>query len=101
MVGTERVAVVRHTGGISCVSNVCRHQGGPLGEGRIVDGCLTCPWHGYQYLPESGSSPPPFTEKIPTYRVRVVGGRVQVHRTANAPGIHVPAAPVSGATGAA
>lgn len=101
MVGTERVAVVRHAGGISCVSNVCRHQGGPLGEGRIVDGCLTCPWHGYQYLPESGSSPPPFTEKIPTYRVRVVGGRVQVHQTANPPGTHVPAAPVSGAKGAA
>jgi len=101
MVGTERVALVRHAGGISCVSNVCRHQGGPLGEGRIVDGCLTCPWHGYQYLPESGSSPPPFTEKIPTYRVRVIGGRVQVHRTANAPGTHVPAAPVDGARGAA
>lgn len=101
MVGTERVAVVRHAGGISCVSNVCRHQGGPLGEGRIVDGCLTCPWHGYQYLPESGSSPPPFTEKIPTYRVRVVDGRVQVHRTANPPGTHVPAAPVSGAKGVA
>jgi len=101
IVGTERVAVVRHAGGISCVSNVCRHQGGPLGEGRIVDGCLTCPWHGYQYLPESGSSPPPFTEKIPTYRVRVVGDRIQVHRTANPPGTHVPAAPVSGTKGAA
>jgi nitrite reductase/ring-hydroxylating ferredoxin subunit/DMSO/TMAO reductase YedYZ heme-binding membrane subunit len=96
LVGSERVAVVRHAGGISCVSNVCRHQGGPLGEGRIVDGCLTCPWHGYQYLPESGSSPPPFTEKIPTYRVRIVGDRVQVHRDANPPGTHVPAAPVPG-----
>lgn len=92
VVGAERVAVVRHAGGISCVSNVCRHQGGPLGEGRIVDGCLTCPWHGYQYLPESGSSPPPFTEKIPTYRVRIVDGRVQVHPDANPPGTPVPAA---------
>lgn len=94
VVGRERVAVVRHAGGISCVSNVCRHQGGPLGEGRIVDGCLTCPWHGYQYLPESGSSPPPFTEKIPTYRVRIVDGRIQVHRTANPPGTPVPPAAI-------
>jgi nitrite reductase/ring-hydroxylating ferredoxin subunit/DMSO/TMAO reductase YedYZ heme-binding membrane subunit len=101
IVGPERVAVVRHAGGISCVSNVCRHQGGPLGEGRIVDGCLTCPWHGYQYLPESGSSPPPFTEKIPTYRVRVVGGRIQAHRTPNPPGTHVPPASVSGPRGTA
>ena len=48
------------------VSNVCQHQNGPLGEGKIIDGCITCPWHGYQYLPESGASPPPFTEKVPT-----------------------------------
>ena len=93
-VGTERVAVVRHAGGISCVTNVCRHQGGPLGEGRIVDGCLTCPWHGYQYVPESGTSPPPFTEKIATYRVRVSEGRVLVHRTPNPPGTPVPPAAV-------
>lgn len=101
LVGPERVAVVRHAGGISCVSNVCRHQGGPLGEGRIVDGCLTCPWHGYQYLPDSGTSPPPFTEKIPTYRVRVVEGRIQVHRTPNPPGTRVQPAPVSGPRGTA
>ena len=101
MVGRERVAVVRHAGGISCVSNVCRHQGGPLGEGRIVDGCLTCPWHGYQYLPDSGTSPPPFSEKIPTYRVRVVDGRVQVHRTPNPPGTLVPPALISGQGSAA
>jgi nitrite reductase/ring-hydroxylating ferredoxin subunit/DMSO/TMAO reductase YedYZ heme-binding membrane subunit len=88
----ERVALVRHDRGISCVTNVCRHQGGPLGEGRIVDGCLTCPWHGYQYLPESGTSPPPFTEKVATYRVRVVGDRVQVHEVPNSPGTHVDAA---------
>ena len=33
------------------------HRGGPLGEGRIVDGCLTCPWHGYQYIVTNGQSP--------------------------------------------
>lgn len=92
VVGEERVALVRHNGRLSCVTNVCRHQGGPLGEGRIVDGCLTCPWHGYQYVPESGTSPPPFTEKIATYRVRIVGDRVQVHRQANPPGTPVPPA---------
>ena len=26
-----------------------------------MDGCITCPWHGYQYLPHNGQSPPPFT----------------------------------------
>ncbi len=72
----ERVAIFRHDGKVSAVSNVCRHQNGPLGEGRIIDGCITCPWHGYQYLPETGASPPPFTDKVPTYETRVMNGKV-------------------------
>jgi methionine sulfoxide reductase heme-binding subunit len=74
--GGERVAVFRYDGKVSAVSNVCRHQNGPLGEGRIIDGCITCPWHGYQYQPECGASPPPFTDRIATYRTRVEDGRV-------------------------
>ncbi len=77
-VGEERVAVFRYGDCVSAVSNVCQHQNGPLGEGRIIDGCITCPWHGYQYLPQSGASPAPFTEKIPTFRTRIVDGRVFV-----------------------
>jgi methionine sulfoxide reductase heme-binding subunit len=75
----ERVAVFRYDGKVSAVSNVCRHQNGPLGEGRIVDGCITCPWHGYQYLPDTGMSPPPFDDRVPVYRTRVVNDQVFVH----------------------
>jgi nitrite reductase/ring-hydroxylating ferredoxin subunit/DMSO/TMAO reductase YedYZ heme-binding membrane subunit len=75
-VGGERVAIFHHEGRVSAVSNVCRHQNGPLGEGKIVDGCITCPWHGYQYDPATGKSPPPFTEQVPTFNVRVREGRV-------------------------
>jgi nitrite reductase/ring-hydroxylating ferredoxin subunit/DMSO/TMAO reductase YedYZ heme-binding membrane subunit len=89
MVGGERVAVFRHGDKLSCVSNVCRHQNGPLGEGRIVDGCITCPWHGYQYRPESGSSPPPFNDVVPTYDVKVEAGRVLVNAQAHPPGTYV------------
>jgi DMSO/TMAO reductase YedYZ heme-binding membrane subunit/nitrite reductase/ring-hydroxylating ferredoxin subunit len=87
--GRERIAVFRHKAGVSAVSNVCVHQGGPLGEGKIVDGCITCPWHGYQYLPASGQSPPPFNEKIPTYQVRIQGRRVLIHPEALPPGTPV------------
>jgi nitrite reductase/ring-hydroxylating ferredoxin subunit len=85
----ERIAVFRYDGKISAVSNVCRHQSGPLGEGRVIDGCITCPWHGYQYLPENGRSPAPFTEKVATYDVRVVDGRVYVNPEAHEPGTPV------------
>lgn len=82
----EAIAVFRHGEEIYAVSNVCRHQAGPLGEGRIVDGCITCPWHGFQYRMADGTSPPPYTEKIATYATRVIDGRVQVSTTPNAPG---------------
>lgn len=72
----ERVAIFKYDNKLSAISNVCAHQNGPLGEGRIIDGCVTCPWHGFQYLPHNGSSPPPFDEKVPTYRLKLDGNRV-------------------------
>lgn len=74
--GKERIAVFKTRGKLFAVNNVCKHQNGPLGEGKIIDGCITCPWHGYQYLPENGQSPPPFKEKVCTYDVRIEGTRV-------------------------
>lgn len=78
-VGGQRLALVRHQDRLFVTSNVCRHQGGPLGEGRVVNDCLTCPWHGWNYLPEDGCSPPPFEERVATFAVRVVAGEVWIH----------------------
>ena len=75
----EEIALFAYDGKLSAVHNRCKHQNGPLSEGKILDGCITCPWHGYQYLPGNGQSPPPFTEKVSTYDVRVRGNRVYVH----------------------
>ena len=63
----EKVAIFRHEGRLSALSNVCAHQSGPLGEGRVVDGC----------------APPPFTEKLPTYALRLADGRVLLNPRAN------------------
>ena len=98
----ERVAVFRYRaddGGerVAAVSNVCQHQNGPLGEGRVIDGCIVCPWHGYQYRPEDGCSPPPFTERIPTFNVRVEDGRVLVDPKPNPPGTRAEPAPCGAA----
>ena len=84
--GGERIAVFRDGNQIGAVTNLCAHQNGPLGEGRIIDGCITCPWHGYQYRLADGCAPPPFTEKLVTYLVRVESGLVEVDPTPLAPG---------------
>jgi nitrite reductase/ring-hydroxylating ferredoxin subunit/DMSO/TMAO reductase YedYZ heme-binding membrane subunit len=85
----EKVAIFRHQGRLSAVSNLCAHQNGPLGEGRVVDGCITCPWHGFQYRLEDGCAPPPFTEKLATYRLRLEAGEVWLDPRPNPPGTRV------------
>ena len=69
---------------IGALTNLCSHQNGPIGEGRIIDGCVTCPWHGWQYRLSDGCAPPPFTEKLATYPVRIRNGVVEVNPRAAA-----------------
>ena len=63
-------------------------QGGPLGEGQVIDGCVTCPWHGYQFDAGTGCSPPPFTDRVRTYDVRIENGRVLVNPEPKSKGSH-------------
>ena len=72
--GGERIAVFRDGTQVGALTNLCAHQNGPLGEGRIIDGCVTCPWHGLA----DGRAPEPFTEKVATHRVRLVDGIIEV-----------------------
>lgn len=74
----DRVAIFRKGARLHAIENACRHQNGPLGEGCLKDGLVTCPWHGWQYRPEDGLSPPPYSERVATYDVKIAGGRVFV-----------------------
>lgn len=87
----EQIAIFRYDGKLSAISNVCAHQMGPLGEGCVIDGLVTCPWHGWQYDPATGRSPAPYTEKVETFAVRIKDGRAFVSAKPNAKG--TPAAP--------
>jgi nitrite reductase/ring-hydroxylating ferredoxin subunit len=87
--GGEAVAIFNDGGALSAVSHACAHQNGPLGEGRILDGCVVCPWHGFQYRLVDGCAPAPFTEKIATYRLSAGNGRLLLDPQANPPGTRV------------
>ena len=93
----ERVAVFRYdgdaVGGLERVPAPER----PARRGQDRDDCIVCPWHGYEYRPDTGASPPPFTEKIPTFKVRIADGRVLVDPRPNPPGTHVEPARIEGA----
>lgn len=91
----ERIAVYKTQGKLFAVNNVCKHQNGPLGEGKVLDGCITCPWHGYQYLPQNGQSPPPFKEKVSTYDVKIEGTDVWLNPKPYPEGTERPGAIIS------
>lgn len=88
-VNGENIAVFKYDQQVSAVSNVCKHQMGPIGEGKIIDGCITCPWHGYQYLPENGQSPPPFEERLKTFHTKIVDNTIFVHPDPRPPGTFI------------
>jgi nitrite reductase/ring-hydroxylating ferredoxin subunit len=73
------IVLVREQGTLYALLERCAHQGGPLHEGRIEDGCVVCPWHSSRYrlsdgLPLSG----PTAHPQPTVAVRVRDGKVEV-----------------------
>lgn len=50
----EKIALFNINGIIYALENSCPHMGGPLGDGDIDDGTVTCPWHGWQFDIASG-----------------------------------------------
>ena len=89
VVNGEEVAVFKSNNKLYALNNYCRHQGGPLGEGKIVEGCVTCPWHGYQYQADNGQSPPPFKEKVKKYRIELRGDTIYIDGSPLPPGTFV------------
>ena len=80
-VGDDRVLLVKQDGDITAIHDVCAHMAGPLHEGEISDGCVTCPWHGSVFRLEDGSVVHgPATGPQPSYDVRVTGGRISLRR---------------------
>src|SRR5258707_11887054 len=75
--GGERIAVFRDGKTVGALTNLCAHQNGPIGEGRIIGGLVTCPWHGYQYQLKNRCAPPPLTQKLATYRLRLRDGMIE------------------------
>ncbi len=48
------VALFRLDGALHAFDGVCPHRGGPLGEGTVAGGVVTCPWHGWRFEVKTG-----------------------------------------------
>ena len=78
--GGTAVAVILAGGRFRAFSNVCRHRGGPIGEGHVdlKEGVVICPFHGWQYDLETGKARLNPLAKLDAFKVEVVGEEVRV-----------------------
>jgi Ferredoxin subunits of nitrite reductase and ring-hydroxylating dioxygenases len=66
------IALANVEGTIYAFGDSCRHQGGSLSSGVLIEETVTCPWHGWTYNVRTGKSiVPPIGLRIPTYPVRI------------------------------
>ena len=71
--------LVREEGHLLALAALCSHAGGPLDEGELKDGCVTCPWHGSRFELGDGSiQRGPASLPQPVFQTRVRSGRVEV-----------------------
>jgi nitrite reductase (NADH) small subunit len=63
----------------------CPHNGGPLAEGLVRDGCVTCPWHWYSYELATGRCRTAAGYELRRYEVVQDGGRPHAVIPAPAP----------------
>ena len=77
----DRVTVLlaRSGGRVYALSDRCCHRSGPLHEGELRDGCVTCPWHGSTFRLDDGSVVRgPASYPQPALDARVRDGQIEV-----------------------
>lgn len=80
-VGGVRVLVAQTGDARFALADRCSHRGGPLSEGTVDDGCVTCPWHGSRFDLDTGiPTRGPASVPQPTYESRVVGDKLELRR---------------------
>ena len=77
-VGDVDVALARIGDEFYATQHACLHLEGPLGQGRLEDHVLTCPWHGWQYDVRTGENEFDRAIQLETFEVRVEDGEVKV-----------------------
>lgn len=79
--GINTLVLVRSGDRIEALHETCAHAGGPLAEGRLVDGCIECPWHGSRFRLANGHvARGPAMYDQPAYEVRRGGAGWEVRR---------------------
>ncbi|MBI3988408.1 MAG: non-heme iron oxygenase ferredoxin subunit [candidate division NC10 bacterium] len=75
----KQVALFNLDGAYYILDDTCPHQGGPLSEGFVEEGIVTCPWHGAKFNVKTGEvTGPPARSGVARYNVRVQGSDIEI-----------------------
>ena len=77
-VGGRVLCVANIDSKFAAIDNVCAHHGGPLGQGVVAAGHVICPWHGWEYDPQTGASTHDPQMKVDVYALKIEGDDVLV-----------------------
>ena len=78
MIRGRVIALFRQEGDLFAMDGMCAHQGGPIAEGVVEHGCVTCPWHGWQYELATGIQTINRQPLQETFQVRENDGLVEI-----------------------
>lgn len=78
-VGGKHIALFNIEGTYYAIDDTCTHKGGPLSEGEVEGGKVTCPWHGAIFDVITGEVVrPPAPVGVSRYNVRVAGDDIEI-----------------------
>ena len=78
VVENQILAIFRNHGELFALDGMCAHQGGPIAQGTLSAGCVTCPWHGWQYELATGVQTINRQPLQKTFQVREREGQIEV-----------------------
>ena len=76
--GGRSIALYNVGGAVRATAGVCPHRGGPLGEGDLDGGVITCPWHSFQFEVGSGKCLTNQALSLACHAVRIDGQEILV-----------------------
>lgn len=76
------IAICNVGGTYYAIENVCTHDNGPLGEGRLIGTQIECPRHGARFDVTSGEvKKQPAYSPVPTFPVQIDNGAIFIDIT--------------------
>jgi len=77
LINKRMLGIFRDGESIRVMDDTCPHAGASLSAGPTQDGCVVCPWHGWEFDLKTGKCPDNPEVAVRTYPVRLHDSRVQ------------------------